>query len=52
MKWKRIPLTMFIFACCAFSIAGQDLGHLSHPEDSGFSSERLDRMTSLPGRHR
>ena len=47
MKWKRIPLTMFIFACCAFSIAGQDLGHLSHPEDSGFSSERLDRMTKF-----
>jgi len=45
MKWKRILLTTFIFAFCAVSIAGQDLGKVSRPEDSGFSTERLERMT-------
>jgi hypothetical protein len=45
VKWKRILLTTFIFAFCAVSIAGQDLGKVSRPEDSGFSTERLERMT-------
>src|SRR6202790_3769294 len=45
MRWKRILLTTFIFAFCAVSIGGQDLGKVSRPEDSGFSTERLERMT-------
>src|ERR1700730_14339318 len=45
MMWKRILLTTFIFAFCAVSIGGQDLGKMSRPEDSGFSTERLERMT-------
>jgi len=36
-----------MFACCAVSVAGQDLGKLSRPEGSGFSAERLARITKL-----
>ena len=45
MKWKRILVATWIFACFALSVAGQDLGKVSRPEDSGFSTERLGRMT-------
>ncbi len=45
MKWKRILLTTWIFACSAISVAGQDLSKVSRPDDSGFSTERLGRMT-------
>ena len=45
MKWKRILLATWIFACCAISVAGQELGKVSRPEESGFSAERLGRMT-------
>jgi CubicO group peptidase (beta-lactamase class C family) len=47
MKRKTILLTTFIFACCAVAIAGQDLGKVSRPEDNGFSTERLSRMTKF-----
>ena len=45
MKWKRILVATWIFACFALSVAGQDLGKVGRPEDSGFSTERLGRMT-------
>jgi CubicO group peptidase (beta-lactamase class C family) len=45
MKWNRMLLPTWIFACCAISLAGQDLSKVSRPEDSGFSAERLGRMT-------
>src|SRR6266404_6649036 len=47
MKWKRIVLATCMVACCAGSVAGQDLGKLSRPEGSGFSTERLARITKL-----
>jgi hypothetical protein len=45
MKWKRILLTTWIFAWSAISLAGQDLSKVGRPEDSGFSTERLGRIT-------
>jgi len=45
MKRKRFLLTTSIFTCCAISVAAQDLSKVSRPEDSGFSTERLGRMT-------
>ena len=47
MKRKRLLLPTLVFACCAVSVAGQDLGKLSRPEDGGFSTERLARSTKL-----
>jgi CubicO group peptidase (beta-lactamase class C family) len=47
MKRKRLLLPTLIFACCAVSVVGQDLGKLSRPEDGGFSTERLGRITKL-----
>ncbi|HXN52316.1 MAG TPA: serine hydrolase domain-containing protein [Candidatus Acidoferrum sp.] len=47
MRWKRILIATCIFVCCTFSVAGQDLAKLSRPEDSGFSTERLARITKF-----
>jgi len=47
MKWQRVLLATWIFACCALRVAGQDLGKVSRPEDGGFSTERLARITKL-----
>jgi len=47
MNSKRILLATCMFACCAFSVVGQDLSKLTRPEDSGFSTERLARITQF-----
>ena len=47
MKWKRIVLAICVLACCTVSTIGQDLGKLSHPEEIGFSTERLGRITKF-----
>ena len=47
MNWKRILLATCLFACCALSVLAQDLSKLTRPEDSGFSSERLVRITKF-----
>jgi CubicO group peptidase (beta-lactamase class C family) len=45
MSSKRILIAACMFACCAISVLGQDLYKLTRPEDSGFSTERLARIT-------
>jgi CubicO group peptidase (beta-lactamase class C family) len=47
MKRKRALLAACVFACCTVSAIGQDLSKLSRAEDSGFSTERLARITSF-----
>jgi CubicO group peptidase (beta-lactamase class C family) len=47
MNWKRILLATCMFAGCALSGLAQDLSKLTRPEDSGFSTERLARITKF-----
>ena len=47
MNWKRILLATCMFAGCALSGLAQDLSKLTRPEDSGFSTERLARITTF-----
>ena len=47
MKRERILLTICLLACCTVSTDGQDLGKVSRPEDSGFSTERLGGITKF-----
>lgn len=47
MNPKRTLLAICLFACWTVSILGQDLPKLSRPEEGGFSSERLARITKL-----
>ena len=44
MMWKRIAAAICALACLTTSVFSQDLGRISRPEDSGFSSERLGRI--------
>lgn len=46
MNRKRmLLLTTCVFVCCTISAVTQDVPKLSRPEDAGFSSERLARIT-------
>jgi CubicO group peptidase (beta-lactamase class C family) len=47
MTWKRILLTTCALACWTVAAVGQELGKVSRPEDSGFSAERLGRITKF-----
>lgn len=47
MTGKRILLTICALASCAVAAVGQELGKVSRPEDSGFSAERLGRITKF-----
>src|SRR3954469_19620704 len=40
-----IPVTLFV--CCIVAALAQDLPKLSRPEEAGFSSERLSRITQF-----
>ena len=47
MKPKRILLALCFFLYCSASALAQQLPNVSRPEDSGFSSERLARITKF-----
>jgi CubicO group peptidase (beta-lactamase class C family) len=47
MKSQRIPLKVLLFLCAASCLHAQNLPRASKPEDLGFSSERLNRITKL-----
>jgi CubicO group peptidase (beta-lactamase class C family) len=47
MKRKKISLAICFFMCCTVSLLAQSLPKVSRPEESGFSSERLARITKL-----
>jgi len=47
MKWERVLLTTWIFACCALRFVGQGPGQSEPSADGGFSTERLARITKL-----
>ncbi len=44
---KKIAVILILIAGCAVSAFAQDLPKLSRPEDAGFSSERLSRLTQF-----
>ena len=44
---RRAFLPVALFACCIVAALGQDLPKLSRPEEAGFSSERLNRITQF-----
>jgi CubicO group peptidase (beta-lactamase class C family) len=45
MNQKKILLAVCLFVCGTIPASGQNLTNLSSPESSGFSSQRLDRIT-------
>lgn len=47
MKRNRSFLATCLFISCAISLLAQDLPKLSRPEEAGFSSERLARLTQF-----
>ncbi len=47
MKKNRIFLATCLFVGCVISSLAQDLPKLSRPEEAGFSSERLNRLTQF-----
>ena len=47
MNRKRILISVCLFVCLANCVYSQGLPTAKHPEDVGFSSERLDRITKL-----
>ena len=46
MKFLKVVCMSAVATCIAFSALAQGLPKASHPEDVGFSSERLKRLTS------
>jgi CubicO group peptidase (beta-lactamase class C family) len=44
---RRTSIVFVIFICFSISSLGQDLPKLSRPEEAGFSSERLNRITQF-----
>jgi CubicO group peptidase (beta-lactamase class C family) len=46
MKLHKVICMSAVATCIAFSALAQGLPKASHPEDVGFSSERLQRLTS------
>jgi CubicO group peptidase (beta-lactamase class C family) len=47
MRHQRILLSSFLFIYCAVAAPGQDLPKAVRPEDAGFSSERIARVTQF-----
>jgi CubicO group peptidase (beta-lactamase class C family) len=47
MHWKRTQFVTCLFLCWIVSAFGQSLPEAKRPEDVGFSSERLARITQL-----
>lgn len=47
MNRKRNVLATCLLLCCVVAALGQDLPKVSRPEDAGFSSERLARITQF-----
>src|SRR3954471_769518 len=45
VRRASIPVTLFV--CCIVAALAQDLPKLSKPEEAGFSSERLARITQF-----
>ncbi len=46
MKLRKVICMSAVATCIAFSALAQGLPKATHPEDVGFSSERLKRLTS------
>ena len=44
---RRAFIPVALFTCCIVAALGQDLPKLSRPEEAGFSSERLNRITQF-----
>lgn len=44
---RQRNLAIFLFVICAISVFAQQLPKVSRPEDAGFSSERLNRLTQF-----
>src|SRR5438477_13212327 len=44
---RRTSIVFVIFICFSISALAQDLPKLSRPEEAGFSSERLNRITQF-----
>ena len=47
MKKNRIMVVLFLIFACAAAALAQELPKLSRPEEAGFSSERLNRITQF-----
>ena len=47
MKLRKVICMSAVATCIAFSALAQGLPKATHPEDVGFSSERLQRLTSV-----
>ena len=47
MKFRKVICLSAVATCIAFSAFAQGLPKATHPEDVGFSSERLKRRTSV-----
>lgn len=47
MRHKKIQLSIFLFIYCVVAAPGQDLPKTVRPEDAGFSSERIARITQF-----
>jgi len=47
MKRNRIIVVLFLIFSCAVAALAQDLSKLTRPEEAGFSSERLARITQF-----
>ena len=44
---RRAFIPVALFTCCIVAALAQDLPKLSRPEEAGFSSERLNRITQF-----
>src|SRR5947209_1459510 len=47
MNVKRVSAALFLTLCLMVAAIAQDLAKVSRPEDAGFSSERMARMTQF-----
>ena len=47
MSWKRILFATCLLACWTVSALGQTLPKVKRPEDAGYSTERLGRLTKF-----
>ena len=47
MSWKRILFATWLLACWTVSALGQTLPKVKQPEDAGYSTERLGRLTKF-----
>jgi CubicO group peptidase (beta-lactamase class C family) len=47
MSWKRILFATWLLACWTVSALGQTVPKVKQPEDAGYSTERLGRLTKF-----